>query len=102
VNWATAHIERLKRGETVQFRPRGGSMTGRIEDGQLVTVEPVRVHDDVGVDDIVLVTIGGWTYVHLVKATEGHGQYQIGNNRGRINGWAPFAAIHGKVTAVEA
>jgi hypothetical protein len=29
MGWASGHIERLKRGETVSFRPRGGSMTGR-------------------------------------------------------------------------
>lgn len=28
-------------GETVQFRPRGNSMKGKIESGQLVTVEPI-------------------------------------------------------------
>lgn len=101
MNWAAPHIAALERGETVQFRPRGGSMAGRIENGQLVTVEPVRSRADVRVDDIVLVTLGQWTYVHLVKATDAHGRYQIGNNRGRINGWAPFGNVHGKVVRVE-
>lgn len=104
-NWAAAHIAALKRGETVSFRPRGGSMSGRIEDGQLVTVEPVRDEPDtvIEVDDIVLVTIGDWTYVHLVKAIcqRGNGVfYLIGNNRGRINGWVPLESIHGKVVSV--
>jgi hypothetical protein len=100
VNWATPHIEALKHGTIVQFRPKGGSMSGRIENGQLVTVHPVDDATLIEVGDIVLVTIGGWTYVHLVKAINGP-LYQIGNNRGRINGWAHREKIHGKVIKVE-
>jgi len=29
--WATPYIEKLRRGETVQFRPRGNSMAGKID-----------------------------------------------------------------------
>ena len=35
MGWADGHIARLALGETVQFRPRGHSMTGKINDGQL-------------------------------------------------------------------
>jgi hypothetical protein len=42
MSWATHHIEKLKTGETVQFRPRGNSVKGKIESGQLVTVEPLN------------------------------------------------------------
>jgi len=38
MGWATGHIEKLRAGETVSFRPRGNSMTGKIESGQLCTV----------------------------------------------------------------
>ena len=41
MGWATAYIAKLKAGETVSFRPRGHSMSGKIESGQLCTVEPV-------------------------------------------------------------
>ena len=41
MGWATGHIERLKAGQTVQFRPRGNSMVGKVRSGQLCTVEPV-------------------------------------------------------------
>jgi hypothetical protein len=41
MSWATTPIARLRAGETVQFRPRGGSMTGKIESGQLCTVTPI-------------------------------------------------------------
>ena len=42
--WATAHIEKLKAGQTVQFRPRGHSMTPKIKSGELCTVEPIADH----------------------------------------------------------
>ncbi|MBM81568.1 MAG: hypothetical protein CMJ78_13395 [Planctomycetaceae bacterium] len=41
MGWATRYIERLKAGETAAFRPRGQSMTGKIESGQLCTVTPI-------------------------------------------------------------
>jgi hypothetical protein len=41
VRSATRYIEKLRAGERVSFRPRGQSMTGRIESGQLCTVVPV-------------------------------------------------------------
>lgn len=43
MNWEL-HKEQLRKGESVQFRPRGNSMTPIIESGQLVTVEPVDLH----------------------------------------------------------
>lgn len=101
MGWATRHIEKLKLGERVSFRPTGGSMTGRIESGQLCTVEPV---DDVSVlriDDIVLCVVGNDEYLHLIKAIDG-GRFQIGNNRGYINGWIGADSIHGRCVKVEA
>jgi hypothetical protein len=80
MGWATAHIARLLRGETVQFRPRGDSMRGRIESGQLCTVEPVDPAT-LEVGDIVLCKANGQQYLHLVKAIQGS-RYLIGNNRG--------------------
>jgi len=41
MGWADGHIARLAQGETVQFRPRGNSMVGKIASGQLCTVEPL-------------------------------------------------------------
>jgi hypothetical protein len=42
MGWATPYIEKLKLGETVSFRPRGHSMKGKIESGQLCTVKPIE------------------------------------------------------------
>ena len=104
MGWADYHIERLERGETVRFCPRGKSMTGRVEDGQLVTVDPE-------LDDVVLCTVKGHQYLHLVRAirrrrdwSEGTGyryRYQIASNTGRINGWINLTKIHGVMTEVE-
>jgi len=62
----------------VQFRPRGNSMKGKIESGQLVTVEPVGDRQ-LQKDDIGLCKVNGSQYLHLIKAIQGD-RYQIGNN----------------------
>jgi hypothetical protein len=99
MGWAARHIERLRTGETVKFRPRGQSMSGRIESGQLCTVTPVDA-EDVEVGDIVLCRVKGCDYLHLVKAIDG-ARFQIGNNRGFINGWISGDAIFGRCVAIE-
>jgi hypothetical protein len=99
MGWATGHIEKLRRGETVSFRPRGHSMSPKIESGQLCTVEPVDPAD-VRVGDIVLCKVRGAEYLHLVKAIQGQ-RFQIGNNRGHVNGWIGPSSIFGRLVRVE-
>jgi hypothetical protein len=99
MGWATGHIAKLKAGETVSFRPRGNSMVPKIHSGNLCTVEPVEP-TTLGVGDIVLCKVNGNEYLHLIKAIQG-ARYQIGNNRGLINGWVGANAIYGKLVAVE-
>jgi hypothetical protein len=41
VSWVKDAITALEAGELAQVRPHGGSMRGRIESGQLVTIAPV-------------------------------------------------------------
>jgi hypothetical protein len=100
MGWATLYIQQLKEGKTIQCRPRGQSMRGKIESGQLCTVVPLAIAGAVGVGDIVLCKVNGSEYLHLVKAIRGP-QYQIGNNRGGINGWISAHNIFGKCTKVE-
>lgn len=100
MGWATQYIEQLQNGETVQFRPRGNSMAGKIESGQLCTVEPIEDPDSLQVGDIVLCKVNGYQYIHLIKAIQGK-RFQIGNNRGRINGWVTANSIFGKCVEVE-
>jgi len=97
MSWADKHIESLKNGETVKFRPHGNSMQGKIESGQLCTVEPVAI-EDLKKGDIVLCKVNGKQYLHLVKAVKGK-QCLIGNNKGHDNGWT--AQIFGKCVKIE-
>ena len=100
MGWATAYIAKLKSGETVSFRPRGHSMKGKIDSGQLCTVEPITNFESLQKGDIVLCKVNGNEYLHLIKAIQG-ARFQIGNNRGRINGWIGRAAIFGKCVKIE-
>lgn len=73
-------------------------MQGKIDSGQLCTVEPGNT--DLKVGDIVLCKVNGNQYLHLIKAIQGE-RFQIGNNRGRINGWIGRNCIYGRLTKVE-
>ncbi len=99
MGWAIHYIEKLKNNEIVSFRPRGNSMKGKIESGQLCTVEPVE-EAKLKKGDIVLCKVNGAEYLHLIKAIQGN-RYQIGNNIGRINGWISFNSIYGKLVDIE-
>ena len=99
MSWATHYIEKLRNGDTVQFRPRGHSMKGKIASGQLVTVEPIGDRK-LKLNDIVLCKVNGSQYLHLIKAIQGD-RYQIGNNIGRINGWITQNGIFGICVNIE-
>ncbi|MBX7220412.1 MAG: hypothetical protein K1Y36_10745 [Blastocatellia bacterium] len=99
MSWAKFAIESLKQGKTVQVRPRGHSMKGKVNDGDLVTIEPCDP-EKLAVGDIVLVRVKGTDYLHLVKAVN-QGRFLIGNNRGRINGWVGHNCVYGIATRVE-
>ena len=96
VNWKQ-HQEALQAGSKVSFRPKGNSMKPKIKSGQLVTVEPSNEYFK---GDIVFCKVKGSYYVHLLSATK-KDQYQISNNKGRVNGWISKSNIFGKVTSVE-
>lgn len=99
MSWAKFAKEGLAEGKTVQIRPRGHSMKGKVNDGALVTLEPVEA-TDLKVDDIVLVRCRGNDYLHLIKAIDGP-RYLIGNNRGGTNGWVGAHSIYGRATKIE-
>ena len=85
MSWAKFAIDKLKQGETVQVRPRGYSMKGKVNSGDLVTIAPCKP-EELSVGDIVLVRVKGNDYLHLIKAVS-RGRFLIGNNRGGTNGW---------------
>lgn len=74
-------------------------MRGRIESGQLVTISPVTA-DTVKKDDVVFIRWKGNYILHIVKDVGDDG-FLIGNNIGKINGWADHTDVLGVVTAVE-
>ncbi|MAG57764.1 MAG: hypothetical protein CMJ83_15870 [Planctomycetes bacterium] len=99
MSWADRAKEVLRGGKSTTVRPRGHSMKPKVNDGDLVTLQPAQA-DDLVVGDIVLVRVSGSDYLHLVKAIDGS-RFQIGNNRGRINGWVGRNAIYGRAIKVE-
>lgn len=99
MGWASIYISKLQAGETVSFRPRGHSMTPKVKSGQLCTVEPAD-HAVLQVGDIVLCRVRMTEYLHLIKAVQ-DGRFQIGNNRGYINGWIGPHSIYGRLIRVE-
>lgn len=95
MGWVTDALKELSQGHPVQVRPFGGSMRGRIESGQLVTLAPIR-DTSIHVDDIVLVRWRGNYLLHLVVEVRGT-ELLIGNALGKVNGWVPREAVCGKV-----
>lgn len=100
MSWAARTIEKLNQGETVQIRPHGNSMTGKVDDGDLVTIVPLNESIELDKGDVVLCRVKGNDYLHLIKAIS-DGRYLIGNNRGGINGWVTRNSIFGKAIKVE-
>jgi hypothetical protein len=100
MGWAANYIKALKNGELVKFRPRGSSMVGKIESGQLCTIEPIAPGDDICVGDIVLCKVMGREYLHLINAVRPD-RFQIANAKGHINGWTNRTNIFGKCTRIE-
>lgn len=73
-------------------------MRGRIEDGQLVTLGPVDPAE-VKAGDVVLVRWKGGVLLHLVKEATVD-RLLIGNNLGRVNGWARRQDVVGRLVRV--
>lgn len=97
------HKQDLVEGKAVEFRPKGNSMSPKIESGQLVRVEPIEDYSQIKTGDIVLCKVKGNHYVHLVQAVKqkmGGFRFQIGNNKKHTNGTVGENQVFGKVTKV--
>ena len=99
MGWADNYIKQLQEGKTIKFRPRGNSMRGLIQSGELVTVEPIGEHK-IKRGDIVMCKVKGRQFLHLVKNVQAD-RFLIGNNRGHDNGWTKANNIFGVCTNVE-
>lgn len=100
MGWATDAVVAVKQGRTAQVRPRGGSMRGLIEDNELVSIRPVDAAA-VQAGDVVLVRWRGGFLLHLVREAQPE-RVLIGNNLGRVNGWAPRSDVLGLVVGKRA
>lgn len=100
MGWASKWIIKLQNNETVQFRPRGNSMSGKIESGNLCTVEPIKNFLNLKNGDIVLCKVNGNQYLHLISAIDKE-KFQISNNNNFINSWIYKENIYGKLIKVE-
>lgn len=98
MGWASPHIATLQQGHDAVFIARGGSMAGKVADQSVVRVTPLGDHQ-LETGDIVLCTVMGCQYLHLVKAVDGD-RVLIGNNKGKVNGWTPRRKVHGLLVAV--
>jgi phage repressor protein C with HTH and peptisase S24 domain len=100
MGWTDHAKTELRAGRPVQIRPKGNSMLPLVKSGALVTLDPVTETTPLAKGDIVLVHVSGHDYLHLIKA-ERQSRYQIGNNRGRINGWVGRSSIYGKTVEID-
>ena len=71
-------------------------MTPLVVSKEVVIVAPVEENTELSKGDIVLVKVKKKVYLHLINKVAHH-QYQIGSNKGRINGWVAREAIYGKM-----
>ncbi len=99
MGWVKDALQAIKETGSCQIRPHGGSMRGRIESGQLVTIETVG-EKEVELEEAVFVKWKGNYLLHLIKEIETE-RVLIGNNVGKINGWIPKSDIIGRVTKIE-
>jgi hypothetical protein len=98
MSWVKQVLEGLAADQAIDAQPFGGSMRGRIESGQRVTIEPVTdCHIEIG--DAVFVRWKRNYLLHLVKDIAEE-RYLIGNNVGKINGWVKREDVLGIVTKV--
>ena len=99
MGWVKDALKELREKGVCQIRPHGGSMRGKIESGQLVTIEKIN-GDRVKLEDIIFVKWKGNYLLHLAKEINEE-EILIGNNLGKINGWISKKNVIGKVVKIE-
>lgn len=88
----------LEKGE-VTWKPRGNSMTPKIESGDQVVIKKLSPKL-LKVGDAVYAKVKGSYYLHLLTAID-KDRYQISNNHGHVNGWANADSVFGLCTQVK-
>jgi hypothetical protein len=102
MGWASAVIRKLKNGETVTLVMRTKAMTGVIDWGDKCRIEPVRKGMKLKVGDIVLCKVYGKEHLQkILYIDEEDGRIQIGNHRGRVEGFAAASEVYGRFCQIE-
>jgi hypothetical protein len=95
-HWADAALRDLTAGRPASLRQRGHAMSGLIEDGQLVRLEPITGPLRQG--DIVLALIGGEMVIHAITNLQGY-RIELGTYH-RVIGWTPRTRVYGRAVGV--
>lgn len=98
MGWVKNALKGLVENGICQIRPHGGSMKGRIESGQLVTIAKVG-GNEVSLNDVIFIKWKGNYLLHIAKEIT-EKEILIGNNLGKINGWISKEDVLGKVVNV--
>lgn len=98
MGWVNDAMVELKAGRSIQVQAMGGSMRGRIESRQLVTLSPVGTRV-LQVDDIVLVRWRENYLLHLIQSIYGE-SLLIANSLGKVNGTVNRSDVLGVATAI--
>lgn len=94
-------FNQVKSGEVIEFRPRGNSMTGLVNDGDLVKVVPLNNVNALAVGDVVLVKVKGGVFLHKVLENQTKiERVKIGNNKGGVNGYTAYRNVAGVAVEV--
>lgn len=97
-------VDKLKDNYSVEFRPKGNSMSPIIKSGQLVRVRSMKFYNQpLKVGDVVLCRVKGNIYLHKISSIKSKNKtdfYQISNNRGFVNGWIGKDKVYGILTKV--
>ncbi|RYG34047.1 phage repressor protein [bacterium] len=94
-----AYKSRLAAGENVTRRETGNSMVPKIRSREEIEYIPLKGPEEIEEGDIVWCKVKGNHFTHLVKAKKREGdvwRFQIGNNKGGVNGWIGFENIFAK------
>ena len=73
-------------------------MRGLIEDNQAVTLQPVTP-EAVRAGDVVFIRWKGNHLLHIALEVDG-GRVKIGNNLGKVNGWAAASDVLGRAVGI--
>lgn len=88
---------KLQQGLPFNTSEKGNSMVPLLKSGQSHELSPCTWEDCIK-GDIVFCKVKGNYYTHLVLSKDWKKGVQIGNAKGRINGWTK--QVYGKVTQV--